>query len=190
MRELTLDGLEQLYLRGMKEALGRQLEDPAWNNASFEERLTDLIAAENTYRDNRLLEGRLKRARVSQNARIEELEHRAERRFDRALMQSLLTCRWLKDKHNAIVSGPTGVGKTFLASALTHKACQEGFSARYLRLPRLLADLEIAKAEGGYRSKLASLARTSVFCLLHPHPQIRTISGPTASVANRYQIVT
>ena len=70
-----------------------------------------------------------------------------------------------EDKRNAILSGPTGVGKTFLVSALTHKACQEGFSARYLRLPRLLADLEIAKAEGGYRSKLASLARIDLIVL-------------------------
>jgi hypothetical protein len=103
MRELTLDGLDELHLRGMKEALKRQLEDSAWNNATFEERLIDLIAAENTFRDNRLLEGRLKRARVGQNARIEELEHRVERRFDRTLFQSLSTCRWLKDKRNAIV---------------------------------------------------------------------------------------
>jgi DNA replication protein DnaC len=165
MRELTLEALEQLYLRGMKHALKQQLQDPAWNSASFEERLTDLIQAESLYRDNRLLEGRLKRARVSQCARIEELEHRPERRFDKALIQSLSTCRWLKDKRNAILTGPTGVGKTFLASALTHKACQEGFSARYLRLPRLLADLEITKAEGGYRSKLASLARIDLIVL-------------------------
>jgi DNA replication protein DnaC len=165
VRALTLDGLDQLYLRGMKEALERQLEDPAWNNASFEERLGDLIAAESLFRDNRLLEGRLKRARLSQNARIEELEHRAERRFDRALVQSLSTCRWIKDRRNAILSGPTGVGKTFLISALANKACQEGFSARYLRLPRLLADLEIAKAEGGYRARLASLARIDLLVL-------------------------
>ena len=165
MRELNLDALEQLYLRGMKEALTRQLEDPAWNNASFQERLTDLIAAENLFRENRLLEGRLRRARVSQNARIEELEHRAERKFDKALVQNLATCRWLKDKRNAILTGPTGVGKSFLASVLTHKACQEGFSARYLRLPRLLAELEIAKAEGRYRSKLASLARIDLIVL-------------------------
>jgi DNA replication protein DnaC len=165
MRELTLDALEQLRLRGMKEALHRQLEDPAWNKASFQERFTDLLAAESIYRQNRLLEGRLKRARVGQNARIEELEHRTERKFDKALVQSLSTCRWLRDKRNAIVTGPTGVGKTFLASVLTHKACQEGFSARYLRLPRLLADLEIAKAEGGYRSKLASLARIDLIVL-------------------------
>ena len=72
MRELTLDALEQLYLLGMKGALTRQLEDPSWNKASFEERLSDLIAAEGLYRENRLLEGRLRRARVSQNARIEE----------------------------------------------------------------------------------------------------------------------
>lgn len=165
MRELTLDALEQLYLRGMKEALKRQLEDTAWNNVSFQERLTDLIAAENLFRENRLLEGRLKRARVSQSARIEELEHRAERKFDKALLQSLATCRWLKDKRNAILTGPTGVGKSFLASVLTHKACQEGFSARYLRLPRLLAELEIAKAEGRYRSKLNSLARIDLIVL-------------------------
>lgn len=165
MRELTLDGLEALYLRGMKQALKRQLEDPSWNNASFEERLRDLIDHENLYRENRLLEGRLKRARVSQCARIEELEHRVQRRFDKTLVQSLTSCRWLKDKRNVVLTGPTGVGKTFLASALTHKACQEGYSARYLRLPRLLADLEIARAEGGYRSKLAALARIDLIVL-------------------------
>jgi len=165
MRELTLDGLEQLYLRGMKGALKRQLEDPAWNNASFEERLADLIEAENVFRENRLLEGRLKRARVSQTARLEELEHRSERRFDRALVQTLAQCRWLKERRNAVLSGPTGVGKTFLACALTHKACQEGFSARYLRLPRLLSDLDVARAEGGYRSRLASLARIDLIVL-------------------------
>lgn len=165
MRELTLDALEQLYLRGMKGALKRQLEDPAWNNASFEERLTDLIDAERVFRENRLLEGRLKRARVSQTARLEELEHRSERRFDRALVQALAQCRWLKERRNAILSGPTGVGKTFLACALTHKACEEGFSARYLRLPRLLSDLDVARAEGGYRSKLASLARIDLIVL-------------------------
>ena len=165
MRELTLDGLDALSLRGMKEALKRQLEDPAWKKASFEERLRDLIASENVYRENRLLAGRLKRARVGQNARLEELEHRTGRTFDRALVQSLAGCRWLKDKRNVILTGPTGVGKTFLASALTHKACQEGFSARYLRLPRLLSDLEIARAEGGYRTKLASLARIDLVVL-------------------------
>jgi len=165
MRELTLEALDQLYLKGMKKALKEQLQDPAWNEASFQDRLTHLIQAESLYRENRLLEGRLRRARVSQCARIEELEHRTERRFDKTLVQTLSTCRWLKDKRNAILTGPTGVGKTFLASALTHKACQEGFSARYLRLPRLLAELDIAKAEGGYRSKLASLARIDLIVL-------------------------
>jgi DNA replication protein DnaC len=165
MRELTLEALEQLYLRGMKGALKQQLDDPAWKNASFEERLTHLIEAESLYRENRLLEGRLKRARVSPGARIEELEYRSERRFDKVLFQSLATCRWLKDKRNVILTGPTGVGKTFLASALTNKACQEGFSARYLRLPRLLGDLDIAKAEGGYRTKLASLDRIDLIVL-------------------------
>lgn len=165
MRELTLEALERLYLRGMKEALKQQLEDPAWNQAPFEERLADLIAGENVFRENRLLEGRLKRARVGQSARMEELEHRGDRRFDRALVQNLATCRWIKDRRNAILTGPTGVGKTFLACALAHKACQEGFSARYLRLPRLLAELEVAKAEGGYRSKLVSLARIDLLIL-------------------------
>jgi DNA replication protein DnaC len=165
MRELTLDGLEELRLQGMKEALKGQLEDPAWNQVSFEERLADLIGAERVHRENRLLEGRLKRARVSQNARIEELEHRSERKFDRSLFQSLATCRWLKEKRNVMLTGPCGAGKTFLASALTHQACQEGFSARCLRLPRLLADLEIAKAEGGYRNKLASLAKIDLLVL-------------------------
>jgi DNA replication protein DnaC len=77
----------------------------------------------------------------------------------------LAACSWLKDKRNVILVGPTGVGKTFLSSALTLRACEEGYSARFFRAPRLLHDLDIARADGTYRGKLASLARIDLIVL-------------------------
>ena len=75
------------------------------------------------------------------------------------------SCRWIKEKRNLIVSGPTGIGKTFVACALARKACEHSFSARHYRLPRLLTELSIARAQGTLRTKFASLARIDLLIL-------------------------
>jgi DNA replication protein DnaC len=165
MRQLTIDRLEELGLQGMIRALKEQLASPASRDLSFEERLELLLDAENEHRHERRLATRIQRAGVRASARLEELDYRAMRKLDRPLLDSLASCRWLREKRNVILVGPTGIGKTFLSSALTLKACQEGFSARYFRAPRLLHELEIGRADGTHRHKLRSLAKIDLVVL-------------------------
>lgn len=165
MRQITLDRLYQLRLLGMREALRGQLEQGGFESMPFEDRLGILIEAEDAARVNARIHVRIKKAKIRQNARIEELDYRIARNIDRGLLDSLASCRWLKEKRNVIFAGPAGVGKTFLSSALTLKACQEGFSARYYRLPRLLHDLDVARAEGKYANALSSLNHVDLIVL-------------------------
>jgi len=165
MRQLTIDHLDELGLEGMKQALKGQLANPSMSELNFETRFEMLLDAEGEYRQKRRLATRIKRAGVRQNARIEELDYRAMRKLDKSMLDSLATCRWLKEKRNVILVGPTGIGKTFLSSALTLKACEEGFAARYFRAPRLLHELEIGRADGTHKNKLASLARIDLVVL-------------------------
>jgi DNA replication protein DnaC len=165
VRQLTIDRLEGLGLQGMMRALKEQLASPACRDLSFEERLELLLDAETEYRHERRLATRIQRAGVRANARLEELDYRAMRKLDRPLLDSLASCRWLKEKRNVILVGPTGIGKTFLSSALTLKACEEGFNARYFRAPRLLHDLEIGRADGTHKHKLRSLAKIDLVVL-------------------------
>jgi DNA replication protein DnaC len=165
MRQITLDRLDELKLEGMKQALKEQISNPGISEFTFEERFELLVDAEAVFRSRRRLVTRVQKAGLRQNARLEELDHQTARNLDRSLLNSLGTCRWLEEKRNVILTGPTGVGKTFLSSALTLKGCQEGFSARYFRAPRLLHDLEIGRADGTYRNKLASLARIDLIVL-------------------------
>jgi DNA replication protein DnaC len=165
MRQLTLDRLDELSLEGMKRALKQQIANPASSDLSFEERFELLLDAECELRTQRRLATRVKRAGVRQNARIEELDYKAMRKLDRSLLDSLASCRWLKEKRNVILVGPTGIGKTFLSSALTLKACEEGFASRYFRAPRLLHELEVGRADGTHKHKLASRARVDLVVL-------------------------
>jgi DNA replication protein DnaC len=162
MRQLTLDKLAELSLKGM---LGALQEQAGMEAIPFEDRLLMLLDAEELYRKERSLEWRLKAAGLRQNVRLEELDVRASRTLDRSLLTTLASGRWIKEKRNLIVTGPTGIGKTFLACALARKACENCFSARHYRLPRLLTELSIARGQGTLRTKFAALARIDLLVL-------------------------
>jgi DNA replication protein DnaC len=149
----------------MRQAAKEQMDRGGFEGLSFDERLGLLIEAEDAYRLSARIHVRIKKAKIRQNARLQELDYRTVKSLDRGTLEMLGTCSWLKDKRNVLLVGPTGVGKTFLSSALTLRACEEGFSARFFRTPRLLYDLEIARADGSFRSKLASLARIDLIIL-------------------------
>lgn len=165
MRQLTLDQLAELKLKGMAHTLKEQLAMPGVSELTFDERFELLVDAEMASRNEQRLDNRIKKASLRVNARLEELDHQTARSVDRGLLAQLATCRWLKEKRNVIILGPAGVGKTYLASALVFRACQEGFSARYQRATRLLQELEISRADGTYKNKLASLARIDLVIL-------------------------
>lgn len=160
-----LDQLLQLKLTGMHRALSEQLKMSDIEPLSFEERLGLLVDREMTERADRRLQYRLRMARLRQSACVEDIDYRHSRGLDKRLMQQLATCEYIDNKLNVLITGPSGVGKTWLACALAHKACRDGRSVRYLRLPRLLQDLTIAKADGRYPKLLRDYAKADLVVL-------------------------
>lgn len=161
----TLDKLKAMRFTGMARALEEQMEMAEIDSLSFEERLGLLIDREMTERENRRLTSRLKKAKLRQNAAIEDIDYRHPRGLDRALMAKLSSCQWISQHLNVLITGPTGCGKTYIACALAHKACREGYAAHYTRLPRLLQELHIAKGDGRYGKLLAGFAKTQLLIL-------------------------
>lgn len=161
----TLETLQRLRLTGMSEALQEQLQQPDSAQLSFEERLGLLLEREASARDSRRLRSRLKQARLRDQATLEDLDWRHHRGLDRSLMRHLATGQWLREHLNVLITGPTGIGKTWLGCALAQQACRQGFSARYLRLARLLPDLTLARADGRFPKLLAELAKTDLLVL-------------------------
>ncbi len=162
----TLDKLQKLKLTGMAAALADQMSVTDIDELGFMERLGLLVDREATERESRQLTARLRRARLKHgNAALEDVDYRSPRGLDKRLMQSLASCRWVAEKLNILITGPTGVGKTWLACALAQKACRERHSALYVRFPALLRNLAIAKGDGQYPKLLASLARVDVLLI-------------------------
>ncbi len=161
----TFDKLKTLQLRGMAAALEDQVRTPEIELLSFEERLGLLLDREETARADRRLKTRLTQAGLGVPASLEDIDHHAKRNLDKGVLLDLAGCSWIARHHNLVITGPTGVGKTYLACALAQKACREGYKALYQRLPRLLHDLEIAKGDGRYRTMLAALQRIDVLVL-------------------------
>ncbi len=161
----TLDKLKTLKFTGMATALADQMAMENIDELSFEERLGLLVDREAAERESRRLTSRLRRARLRHNAALEDIDLRSPRGLDRGLIQSLAACQWVRERLNVLIAGPTGVGKTWLACALAHKACREGHTAQYFRLAQLLRELTIAKGDGRYTKLLTRLARTEVLVL-------------------------
>ena len=161
----TLDKLESLRLHGMIQALKQQWQQPEINELSFEQRLGLLVDRETDLRQTRQMQTRLRKAKLRQNAVIEDIDFKQPRGLDRSQVLQLATCQWIKQKQNLLITGPTGVGKSYLACALSHTACREGYSVLYLRVARLFADLALARGDGRYIKLLATFAKTDLLIL-------------------------
>ncbi len=161
----TLNKLRELRLAGMAEALEEQLNTPDVQDLQFEERLGLLVDREASVRHNRRLHTRLKQAQFHQPAAWEDIDYHNARGLDKSLMLQLAACQWVDQHLNCLITGPTGAGKSYVAIALAHKACREGHTARYWRLPRLIQALHIAKGDGSYPKVLKQLARFDVLII-------------------------
>lgn len=163
--EQTMEKLSAMRLSGMVAALeqwqekgGRQNLDPA--------DLVGLLAdAEWTARENRRLISRLRQARFPTTATVEEIDYRHPRGLVKQKMLELVSCRWVAAHQNLIITGPTGIGKTWLPCALGEKACREGYKVFYSRAPRLFGDLYRAKADGTYPRVLGKLAKLDLLII-------------------------
>jgi len=140
------DQLTALKLTGMYKALSEQMAMPDIESMDFMTRLGLMVDREATERANRRLTARLKKAKLRQQACFEDIEFRTPRGLDKKLMLALASCDWIKKANNILITGATGTGKSYLACALAHKACLEGHTARYLRLPRLMEAITISPA--------------------------------------------
>jgi len=157
--------LRGLGMAAMAEALLEMQTTSAAADLTREDWLGLLLDREVTARDNKRLARRLRQARLRQNAVVEDTDLRTPRGLDRALFHKLSGCDWIRHSQHLVISGSTGVGKSWLACALGHKACREGFSVLYRRAPRLFAELATARGEGRLPRMLAMLERTRLLII-------------------------
>jgi DNA replication protein DnaC len=160
-----VDRLRGLGLTAMADAFIEMKNTSAADDISREDWLGLLLDREATSRENKRLDRRLRHARLRQSAVIEDTDFRAPRGLDRALFQKLAGCGWIRDSQHLVIGGPTGVGKSWLACALGHKACREGYSVLYRRAPRLFAELATARGEGRAARVMATLERTRLLII-------------------------
>ena len=161
----TLDKLRALKLEGMAAALEDQAALPECASLSFEERLGLLVDREMTTRHNHQVRLRLNRAQLRQSACLEDLDFRSTRGLDKSQVLAMASCDWIRRQENCILTGATGTGKSFLACALAQKACREGLSVLYRRLPRLLEEFSVARAAGTYLRTLSTFDRFALLVL-------------------------
>jgi DNA replication protein DnaC len=163
--EQTIEKLYDLKLGAMAEAFRETLSRSAETQLAFAERFGLLVDREWTRREENRLTRRLKTARLRVPASVEEVDFQTPRDLNRDVFLELAAGGYLREHHNIIISGATGLGKTFLGCALADRACRDGFSSLYYRLPRLGFELALARADGSYLKLLATLAKADLLIL-------------------------
>lgn len=163
LNQPTLEKLRAMRLTGMAEAFAEQLAKPL--ELDFESRLGFIVEREWYTRENRRLARRLRDAKLQQPACIENIDFDSKRGLNQSKILELAQCNWIRNHLSLLITGPTGCGKTYLACAFAHKACLQGFSTRYFRLPRLWHDLKVAKADGTFSKWLSQLSKIDIIIL-------------------------
>ncbi len=161
----TIEKLNSMKLTAMAKAFADQMQCPDMAQLTFEERFGLIVDYQITDLENRRMQNRLKNARLRLAASIEDLDFRQGRGMDRSTVMSLAGNQWVKSRHNILITGPTGAGKSYLACALAQKACRDGHSVLYQRIPRLLQEIAVSRHDGRYSKLIAPIVKCEVLIL-------------------------
>ena len=162
----TLEKMNAMKLAAMAEAVEQQLGSGEHAKLSFEERLGLLIDCEWAAREQRKLTRRLRSAKPRyRSASLEDVDFKHPRGLNRQQVLSLASCSWVQERHNLLITGPTGIGKSYLACAFVERACRRGYTARYVRMPPLLHEIAVGRGDGSYTRLLTRLAKLDLLAI-------------------------
>lgn len=166
MNEATVTKLMEMRLAAMSEAFRQQMKDSTFGELAFEERFGLLVDAEWSRRKSNRLSRLIRKADLHfVNAAIEDIEYHADRKLDKAQITRLSTCNYIAEKHNIIILGASGAGKTYLSCAFGVAACRNFYTVKYVRLPELLNELAVARGEGVYQKVMKQYKKVSLLIL-------------------------
>jgi DNA replication protein DnaC len=162
----VINKINDLNYKGLKEAYIRQIEDTTYHQLSFEERLYNLLEAQELSIHNKRIATNLRASKIKdKQAAVEDIEYSATRVINRELLQALITMDFIRQHQNIIITGKTGTGKSYIAQALANRAILDGFRVFYIRVPTLLEDIKIARADGTYTNLLRKYSKFQLLIL-------------------------
>ena len=165
LNQQTIQKLHTMKLTGMAEAFQEQSAQPNMDRLSFEERFGLIVDRQWTWKEDCRLQRYLKNAKLKLNACVEDIDYKSSRGIDQSVMMKLLACDWIRKHQNIIITGPTGVGKTFIACALANKGCREGYRSFYIRSPRFSYQMALARGDGSYGKIINKLSKAHVLVI-------------------------
>jgi DNA replication protein DnaC len=167
MNQTTLiNKINDLNYKGFKEAYIRQSEDMSYQTLGFEERLYNLLDAQQLYLDNRRIEMNSRLSKIKdKQATVEDIEYHPQRKLPKAQLHALITMDFIRKYQNIIITGKTGTGKSYLAQAIANRAIADGFRVYYIRTPTLLEEIRLSRIDGTYTNLLKKYARFKLLVL-------------------------
>jgi DNA replication protein DnaC len=165
LNQETINKLLALKLFGMADAFADQMKQPDMDDLSFEERFGLIVDRQWSWKENNRMQRYLKNAHMKLNACVEDIDYKTPRGLDHSVMMSLIACEWVMRHQNILITGPTGAGKTFLACALTNKACREGYRAFYIRCSKFFYEMALARGDGSYGNLMKKLSKVPVLVI-------------------------
>lgn len=164
--EVTINKLIEMRMTALADAYRTQLSDDSIQNVSFEDRFGLLVDVEYTTRKNNRKARLIKNATFDQpQANVHDINYTSGRKLNKSLIERLSTCEYIREKHNVIITGATGSGKSYLSCALGMEACKNYYTTKYIRLPELLAELAIARGEGKFKDVIKQYQKYTLLIL-------------------------